>query len=185
MAVKDKAYTINDFERLMTLPENRDRLLELFHGEITEKVPTPDHGTVAVDVIFYLRSYLFEHGDHGLVVVEGRHQIGDENSLLPDVAYFRNMDVSPGGKSFPTMPDLAVEIKSPNDTYAKLQEKADYYLANGSQMAWLFFPEKLEIEARLKNGEVRTLGINDTLDGGGVLPGFSVPVERIFGKIRR
>jgi hypothetical protein len=36
-------YTVEAFEHLADLPENRDRLLELIHGEIVEKEPPEEH----------------------------------------------------------------------------------------------------------------------------------------------
>ncbi len=39
MQVYEKLYTIEDFEYLLHQPENRDRLLELIHGRVHEKVP--------------------------------------------------------------------------------------------------------------------------------------------------
>lgn len=68
--------------------------------------------------------------------------------------------------------------KSPGNTYAELREKARYYLAHGSRMVWLVYPEKREIEVHTT--EVIPLQATDTLTGGEVLPGFSAPVADIF-----
>ena len=76
--------------------------------------------------------------------------------------------------------DLAVEIKSPDDTYTELRSKAAYYLANGSEMVWLVYPEKLMVEVYRKGSDVDILLESDTIDGGNLLPGFALPVRDIF-----
>ncbi|MCL4880357.1 MAG: hypothetical protein KJ064_27135 [Anaerolineae bacterium] len=45
MTAPTKLYTIEEFEHILGLPENRDRLLELIEGEIVEKMVTQEHGT--------------------------------------------------------------------------------------------------------------------------------------------
>jgi len=115
--------------------------------------------------------------------VEGRHRAGDDSSLLPDASYIRDRDTAPTESSFATVPDLAVEVKSPRDSYKKMRAKAALYLERGAQIVWLVYPEKLEIEVHRQGAEVQILGVENTLDGGDLLPGFAVPVQQIFRKI--
>ena len=64
-----------------------------------------------------------------------------------------------------------------------MREKADYYLRNGSRLVWLFFTDSQTVEVRTIQGSkisAITLGLDDTLDGGDVLPGFEVAVREIF-----
>ena len=77
------------------------------------------------------------------------------------------------------MPDLAVEVKSPDDSLSKLREKAAYYLANGTLLAWLVYPKKRLVIVLTPDSE-EILTEDDTLDGGDVLPGFTLPVRDIF-----
>jgi Uma2 family endonuclease len=78
------------------------------------------------------------------------------------------------------MPDLAVEIKSPDDTVKELREKAAYYLANGARLVWLIYPAKHMVEVYTPDGDVEILVEGDLLTGGDVLPGFSLPVAEVF-----
>ena len=77
------------------------------------------------------------------------------------------------------MPDLAVEIKSPDDTYKGMREKARYYLSKGTVLVWLVFPEKQLVEAYTLTDE-QIFNVNDTLSGGDVLPNFSLAVSQVF-----
>lgn len=191
-AIQKKQYTFAEFEQIAALPENRDRLLELIQGEIREKVPTEEHGVIAGWIITFLNLYLMEN-PIGLASVEAQHHVekDDQNAPIPDVSFIRGQRDPVKKGSISRMPDLAVEIKSPNDQDKELREKANYYLKNGSQIVWLIYPEKMEIEVYRQGAEVQpaglpsgqTLGIEDTLDGGDLLPGFAVPVQQIFKKI--
>lgn len=76
-----------------------------------------------------------------------------------------------------------VEIQSPDDKPCDMRESAEYYLRNGSRLAWLFYPGIRQIEVcTLKDGmlHIATLTEDAILTGGEVLPGFSLPVKKIF-----
>jgi Uma2 family endonuclease len=81
--------------------------------------------------------------------------------------------------SVPEMPDLAVEVKSPDDSLKLLRDKAHYYLANGTRLVWLVIPEKRLVEVYTPDDE-QILTEEDTLSGEDVLPGFTLPVRDIF-----
>jgi len=181
MVVAHKKTTVEEFEEFLAAPENRERLFELINGEIVEKVVTQKHGLIAAFLVTEL-SVILRQNKIGRVGVEVRyHAIGDqENDRLPGVSVTFDLDrpvVEIG--AVPYMPDLAIEIKSPDDTYKGMREKARYYLAHGSRLVWLVFPEKRIIEVYSATEE-QILTESDTLMGGDVLPGFSIPVRSIF-----
>lgn len=173
--------TLDKFEEFINLPENRDRLFELIDGEIIEKVPTEEHGIMALDIGTEFNLYLRQN-KIGRAGVEIRHQMpGDKkNSYLPDVMVRLDVD-TPIVKQgvVPRMPDLAVEIQSPDDSIKKLREKARYYLANGTRILWLVLTTKRIVEVYTPDDEY-VLTEGDTLDGGDVLPGFKLAVKAIF-----
>ena len=80
----------------------------------------------------------------------------------------------------PHLPDLAVEIKSPDDTVKEMREKAAYYLAHGVRLVWLVYPHKRLVEVYRPDADVEILAVGDVLTGGEVLPGFSIPVADVF-----
>lgn len=185
MAVKDdsKLYTVDEFEEFIGLPENADRLLELINGEIVEKVPTEEHSLVVGN--FYLALCLFvEPRDLCRVAFEVRRRMPDDkrNARLPDAEFTSKGRLLPVVKkeAVPQMPDLAIEVKSPSDSLIELREKAIFYLKNGARLVWLALPDKQQIEVHTSDNAVKTLGIDDTLDGGDVLPGFTMAVKDVF-----
>jgi Uma2 family endonuclease len=186
MLIEERLYTVDEFERLADAPENTDRLLELINGEIVEKVPTEEHGMSALKFGSRILAFV-EPRKLGRVGVEIRHRVpGDNyNARQPDVS-FRASPISPvvTKGSVPQMPDLAIEIRSPDQSPRELREKAAYYLHNGSRLVWLAYPQSRTVEVctRDENGvlNIKTRGENDALDGGDVLPGFTLPLKDVF-----
>lgn len=177
--------TVEEFEQFADLPENRDRLLELIHGEIVEKVPTEEHGVIAATIARLLGNYVAPR-KLGRVGVEVRHRKPSDkyNTRMPDVSFRRTSEPVVKKGAVMQMPDLAVEIQSPDDKDRELREKAHYYLQNGSHRVWLIYPEKQTVEVCVldDSGEmdVTTVKKDGTLDGGTLLPEFTLAVKEIF-----
>jgi Uma2 family endonuclease len=77
-------------------------------------------------------------------------------------------------------PDLVVEVLSPGNTYSEMTEKLREYFAIGVRLVWLVDPVSRSVFAYRALTEVREFALGDDLPGDDVLPGFSVPVARIF-----
>lgn len=173
--------TIEAFEAFLKRPENRDRLWELIHGKVVEKVPTEEHGLIAGNILFALKLYI-RQTKKGRAGMEIRHQrsTDDRNSRLPAVSYSADNTrpvVTEGAVSI--YPDVAVEVKSPDDSYVEMRDTAHFYLAQGTRMVWLIYPAKRAMEI-ITADDIQWLTIHDTLTAEDVLPGFSVPVAEIF-----
>jgi Uma2 family endonuclease len=77
----------------------------------------------------------------------------------------------------PIPPDLAVEVVSPGDSWTEVEETVEEFLTAGVKVVWVLDPKRKTVKVY---PDEKTLRENDTLDGGGVLPGFVVPVWRLF-----
>jgi Uma2 family endonuclease len=173
--------TYADFEAFITLPENRERRFELIDGEIIEKMPTLEHGLITSKLILLIGMYFLQHRI-GRVANEVRHKLPDDDAhaYLPDISVMLDLTrpVIREGAA-PYMPDFAIEVKSPDDSLKALREKARYYLAHGCQRVWLVIPEHQLVEVYTLEAEtIVTLG--QTLDGGDLLPSFTLAVDSIF-----
>jgi Uma2 family endonuclease len=79
------------------------------------------------------------------------------------------------------VPDLYIGIKSIDGSKRRSRLKAEDYLIHGTKLVWLVFPEEQLVEVYSPDQEdVIIIGIDGVLDGGDVLPGFSLPVAKIF-----
>lgn len=177
---REQLYTVDEFEELLKLPENAGRLLELIDGEIVEKMPTEEHGSIALNIGAELRAYL-RTIRRGIAGTEVRYQTGkdERNSRLPDISIsIANRPLVKDGAVI-GMPDLAVEIKSPDDSLKEMREKAEYYLANGTQIVWLVYPHQRCVEVYTLD-TIELLCADDLLTGGDLLPDFSLSVAEIF-----
>lgn len=148
-------------------------------------MPTEVHGLLAGLLPTELNLY-FRVNPIGRVVVEVRSRSPHDsvNSRQPDISIYTDVDrplVWRG--AVPRLPDIAVEIKSPDDSLVKLRAKAQYYLANGVKIVWLIYAEKRLIEVYTADDEVEILLMGDTLTGGDVLPGFSLPLAQLFAAL--
>ncbi len=186
MAIPEtKTYTVEEFERFIARPENADRLFELINGEIVEKMPPEEHAVIASNLHGHLWVYNREH-NLGRLSIEPRHRIprDNQNARLPDLAFTSKERALPlvTEGAVPQMPDLAVEIQSPDDSLKKMRDKAAYYIANGSRLVWIVLTEKRLLEIYRANGEMDVLRETETLDGEDVLPGFKLSVQDIFAE---
>jgi Uma2 family endonuclease len=80
----------------------------------------------------------------------------------------------------PFVPDLAIEIVSPNDTFARLTQKADRYRKNGTQEVWIFDIDFRRAFLFSERGDA-ILNENQQFSSP-LLPGLSVPIRDIFDR---
>jgi Uma2 family endonuclease len=143
------------------------------------------HGEILIQIGFLLKLYV---RDHPGWIVSG----GDPGMKLrrnPDT--LRGADIAvvraerrPTGKGAKGWldggADLAVEIVGDSETTAQVIEKATTYLAAGTRMAWVVEPSSKRVVVITPPNQYRILKLNDILDGGDVLPGFSCSVAELF-----
>lgn len=188
MATREREFTVDDVWRLACAPENESKKICLMDGEtLVTMSPGQIHGRLAVRIARFIADYGDEHNLGETTVEVGYHPRGDrENLLIPDVAFESSVQAStPATAGFaPFMPELAVEIISPSQTLAQARRKAAAYLRLGTALVWLVpsAERSAEVWTAGDDGEPRIeyLGADDELSGGTVLPGFSLPLRRLF-----
>ena len=187
MAIQQRLYDIDDLWRIVCEADD-DKRYELIEGELVE-MPTPGetHGYLVALLGKYLLDYVIERSLGRVTVDSGFHAEGDRYTLLgPDVAFRRlDPDAEPASRQwFPSMPDLAVEIKSPSNSLAELRRKADIYLRHGARLVWIVLPdtESVEVHRLDEDGEQQreVIGIEGQLSGEDVLPGFTLALTKLF-----
>jgi len=77
-------------------------------------------------------------------------------------------------------PDLAVEVVSPDDHFARIQKKVLHYQTHGVRLLWVVDPDDRSVTVYRPEGLPRILGENDTLSGEEIVPGFSCRVGELF-----
>ncbi len=181
MELKQRLYDVDDLWELYCQRENDHLRFELIDGEIIEMSgPGVLHGRIEIRLGRYLDIFA-EENNLGIVTGAVGYYPADDryNLLLPDVAFisFENAPVPVPEKFMPTMPDLAVEIKSPSNTLVEVREKAERYLRMGTALVWIILPAQESVEI---HPPAETLGIGDSLSGEDILPGFELELRRLF-----
>ncbi|MDQ3013314.1 MAG: Uma2 family endonuclease [Acidobacteriota bacterium] len=86
-------------------------------------------------------------------------------------------------KSFPPIcPNFVIELRSDTDRLQPLKNKMQEYLDNGAQLGWLINPAERKVYVYRPNAPVECLDDPETLSGDPLLPGFILPVARIWLK---
>jgi Uma2 family endonuclease len=78
------------------------------------------------------------------------------------------------------VPVLAVEILSPNDTIEEIHEKMTVYRQAGVPLVWVLHPYNRTVEVHRPDAEPESFNVLQELSGEPHLPGFRVPVARLF-----
>jgi Uma2 family endonuclease len=81
---------------------------------------------------------------------------------------------------WPVVPDLAVEVVSPNDLAEDLRIKVSEYFKAGVQQVWIVYPKLALVDVYESATAMRVHGRTDELDGGSILPGLRLPVASLF-----
>jgi Uma2 family endonuclease len=169
-------------EDLLALPESEQG--ELIRGALQPMSPTGlDHFLLTGRLIGELHRWAAPRragpvgGELGFIV--GRNP---DTVLAPDVAFIAADRVPPRGAPgfLPIAPDLAVEVLSPSNSASDILDKVRMYLDFGVRLVWIVDPATSTLTEYAPDGAARWLTAADTLDGGDVLPGFSLDLGALF-----
>jgi Uma2 family endonuclease len=183
MSVKQRLVTA---EELLAMPEPPGMSLELVDGELVEVSPASfQHGLIATMLAGRLGDFArqqnlgFAMGDNVGYVLRRN----PDHVRAPDVSFIAREQAPRGddvGRFVQGAPTLAVEIVSPNDRASEVRNKVQDYLDAGTQQVWVLWPTSRSASVYRPDSDTRELGPDATLDGGDILPGFSVRVSDLF-----
>ena len=179
---KSKLLTAED---LLRLPSQGVKG-ELINGVLHETVSVgEEHGHIAGIFITFLNIHIRPKrlGRTGGTDVGVRIHRDPDTVREPDVYYVSAerlpLDVRVQGY-LEVVPEFVVEIVSPSDSDADIREKIAMWLELGVSMSVEVRPESRSIVVHRPGAPAVTLTGGDALDGGDVLPGFSLPLREIF-----
>ena len=186
MTTTARAAGLMTAEELAALPDDGYHHYELVRGELVSMAPSvalPSvvSGTAAI----VIGSYVLRHKLGIIGTAEGGFVLSTEPDTVraPDVWFVRTERV-PAGRIpqtfWPGAPDLAVEVLSPSDRFADVLQKAQDYLDAGTRLVWVIDPVGRSAAVFLPEGRPLLLGEDGVLDGGDVLPGFSVSLRDLL-----
>ena len=159
---------------------------ELIRGRFCETMSAGgEHGEVSAKFIRYLDIHVstgrlgrVAGTDVGVLIERGPDTVREPDAMYISAA---RMPLTVRVRTYyEVIPDIAVEVKSPNDSRRETHDKARMWRSHGVPLVWAAYPETRTIDVHSADGSITTLTDSDTLDGGEILPGFSVAVSDIF-----
>ncbi len=174
---------------VIEIERRENRICELVEGVLVEKAIGFREGLVSGRLLIWLSQFV-DPRNLGLVNgADGMMQIFPGLVRIPDVA-FASWSRFPDGRvpeePVPhVVPDLAVEVLSRGNTRREMDRKVGEYFVAGVRFVWLVDPTKRVVLVYTSAKDCRTLAESDALDGGDVLPGFTLPLGELFGELDR
>ena len=170
---------------LLALEAEHGASYELVNGELKERgMPNPEHALIGGRISLRLGSHI-EGTDRGVILLDCSFTLQDDPARIriPDISFIATAHIPEGGfrsSSIRGAPDLAVEVVSPTDKASELAVKTADYLAAGTQQVWVVEPNTRTVAVYRPGGAARVYSVDDTLDGGDLLPGLALPVGDLF-----
>ena len=183
MTTKTKLMTA---EELFAMPDDGYHRYELVRGELRTMVPPGAyHGKSATRVGRSLADHVDENDLGEVYIAEVGFLIGSnpDHVRAPDVAFVRQEREDEVGEIhgyFPGAPDLVIEVISPNDRYTEVDEKVHDWLGAGARIVIVINPRRRKVRLHTPLADAMVLVPGDTLDGGDVIPGWTIPISAIF-----
>lgn len=113
----------------------------------------------------------------------GGYSLPDASVLAPDASWISHERLTglPDDAQdhfLSACPNFVVELASPSDYLASLRRKMEVWIRNGVELGWLIDPKSEKVEIYTPGNDPRSVsGFDQSIDGGDVLPGFSLDLR--------
>lgn len=172
-------------EDLLKMPDGK--LYELVDGQLVERSMGSESDWIGLELNYRIRDYLqtnpigqtFGPTASFQCFRHDRKQVRKPDGSFIAAGRLQGSRIPKG--HIRIAPDLAIEVISPNDSYYVVDAKVHEYLDAGVRLVWVVNPDNRTIKVfRHDDPRPVELTVNDRVDGGDVLPGFSCPVVELF-----
>jgi Uma2 family endonuclease len=157
-------------------------------GEQEEEFPPMSTQSAVLASILVTRLNMFAFPrELGIAVAEVLLGLfpGVKRRYKPDVA-FVSYRAWPKDRPWPhtdpwhVVPELAVEVVSPNDLADELLGKVADYFRAGVKLVWVVYPRQEYVQVYESLSRIRGVSRTESLDCGAVLPEFLLPLGELF-----
>jgi Uma2 family endonuclease len=173
---------------VVRIREKTRRIYELVDGTLVEKTMGYHESTLAMRLAFFIQQWNLSNGEPGSLAGEaGTLKLMDKLVRSPDISFIRYErlpDRTIPNDAVPNLaPDLAVEVLSEGNTREEMERKLKEYFLSDVTLVWYINTQKRIVQVYTSPDSLTELTENDTLDGGTVLPGFTLPIATLFDKL--
>jgi len=139
-----------------------------------------EHGKIAGRLCHWLTAYTMPRKlGHVLTAETGFLLARDPDTVrVPDVSFLRAGRAIAQG-FVEGAPELVVEIVSPSDRRTAVADKVLEWIEAGASAVWVVSPRARTVTVH-EGAQARILEESDTLDGGSVVPGFTLDLGELF-----
>ncbi len=178
------------------LREANEKPFEIINGERVYKMPNLIlHTRILKAVLFALESFVVQNSlgesfPEGTYVLPERYNTHWVTaSRVPDIMFYTRPRLDDyfsnhadwESKPMLIVPDLIIEILSPNDTFSLIDEKVSYDLANGVKVVWLIDPNRRKAWVYTPDGDSPVVfGADSILREETLLPNFALELAKIW-----
>jgi Uma2 family endonuclease len=164
-------------------------ICELIDGVLVEKAMGFHESLLGKYLGRLLDEYAEKH-ELGIVTgADGPYRLRPGRIRFPDTGFI-SWNQFPDGE-LPTdaicdaAPELVVEVISEGNTESEMEKKLRDYFAAGVRLAWYVYPKTKSAIIYTSPTKPKEIGIDGALDGGKILPGFSLPLAKVFARFKR
>ena len=164
--------------------EVENRPCELIDGTLVEKTCGAFESYFAVELGCHLGNFVSQR-DLGILIGEaGMLRYSPRRIYIPDISFIswsQNPMREMQKQQVPDLhPDLAVEVLSPGNAHREMEKKRVDYFDWGTQLVWELDPATRTMQVFTAPETSTTVETSGTLEGGKVLPGFTLPLAKLF-----
>jgi len=172
---------------VIAIEGKENRLFELVDGVLVEKGMGFRESILAVAVSRAIGNWAAPQKLGIVTGADGMMKLFGRQVRIPDVAY-ASWDRFPGRRvpkePIPLLaPDLVVEVLSESNTKKEMAKKRDEYFSVGVRLVWEVDPEARTVAVYTGPEAYTVLDAERILDGGTVLPGFTLSLRELFAEL--
>jgi Uma2 family endonuclease len=175
-----------DMKDMIRVEDSEEQCCELIDGVLVEKAMGYLESMLAGVILTALNNFVRPQNLGIVLGADGTLNILPRQVRIPDVSFIaweRFPDGKPPQVPVPSIaPDLAVEVLSPGNTTGEMQRKLRDYFQAGVRLVWYADLKSRTVTVYTGVDQSLVLTVENTLDGGDVLPGFELPLVELFGE---
>ncbi len=172
-------------EDVIKIRDRERRLFELVDGVLVEKVMGYWESVLAIELGRLLGNFVKRRKLGTLAGEAGMLRLSPGLVRIPDLSFISRARLAQHRRMLapilPLAPDLAIEVLSEGNTAREMARKVREYFASGCRLVWLVDPRTRTVAVYTSLARPIVLTEKQTLTGGDVLPGFRLPLRKLFG----
>jgi Uma2 family endonuclease len=164
-------------------------ICELIDGVLVEKTKGAKESQLAGLLAGFLFVYLRKHDLGTCLGADGQLRLWPGRVRVPDLCFIsweRLPNQELPDEAVPELaPDLVVEVLSAGNTKKEMLHKRRDYFQSGVREVWEIQRKTQTAEIFISPSKCRRIGKDGTLDGGEILPGFTLTLKELFAATKK